>query len=610
MTIGQAALSVLAGKALDGTARVLSDLRRESRGERVSIDDSRSRECLVAHVGMVDVWSATIALLTLLRDKRLRESFVQLSLDIGLRRDEKRQHGRQAFTVDEIADGSGHVVILGRPGAGKTTSLQRIAQTALEKWETGRGGVPLLVRLRDLRRGDNIVRYLLALVGLGVKVPTHATQEMRRAWEMRALGRYLDSIAAVVLIDGLDEVQPFVRQDIEADLKELILVPGAHRIFLTCRTAEYTVALPNSQTYTILPLSADQIEEFATRWLGDTAPEFMRAVAQNPYAGTEVVPLTLAHLCAIYERDGELPPRPIDVYEQIVSLLVEEWDKERRIVRTSRYADFSWRKKERFLQAAAYYLAIRGQKGSFWNEDLEQVYREIAPEFNLPPDDAEQVVGEVESHTGLIREVGHGQYEFAHLVIQEYLAAMYAHRRVDAVPHLIPAFPNEMALVIAYSASANEHLEQALEVTLLHVPAASASFIIPFLARVGVEKPLWRADARLGWTILAFFDLAARHFREVDDRQRLRLPPESLELLRAPAIAESVRYAAAEAEVFEQPYAALLIPKHHRSMPPFLHDFLTGRKDAGISVLRTEPVFRKLLRQKRKAPIGGRKHPR
>lgn len=603
MPVAEALLGLLAGKTLEKVADTLRDLRKEGRENKVSIDDSQARTSLVAHIRTVDTWSSSITLLSLLRDKKLKESFVKLSLDVGLSRHGKRSDNAITVTIDDVLEGTGHSVILGRPGAGKTTSLQRIAQSSFSDWTEGRGGVPLLVRLRDLRAEDSLTGHLLALVGLDIRFPARVGAQMRRAWEKRALLSYLDSVSAILLIDGLDEAQYPARFEVEKDLRDIVLYAGSHRVFLTCRTAEYTAPLAGAQTYTILPLSSVQVQEFAERWLGKRADSFIRAVASNPYAGTEVVPLTLAHLCAIYERDGELPPRPIDVYEQIVSLLIEEWDKQRHVVRPSRYSDFSWRKKERFLQAAAYQLAMRGRKGSFWEHDLEAVFLDIAAEFNLPSDEVHDVIREVESHTGLIHEVGYSQYDFVHLVIQEYLTAMYAHRRANAILQLMPRFPNEMALVIAYSASPEEHLAQAVDELLRNFADGSGTFVVPFLARVSVERPLWKASPRLGWLILTLFDQLSRHFRKLDNSMRLRFPSESLEILQDPAIAEAVRYAAAEADHYENDLVIRLVPRPHAQLPSSLKTFLDSQREPGLGLLKHDRPLTTLIKDKRKREL-------
>jgi hypothetical protein len=604
MPLAEVVVATLVGKLLGKAADTISDLRKESHADRVLIDDSRARVNLISHLQTVDSWSNSIALLSLLRNKSLRDSFVDLSLDVGLSRYGRRSE-RSVVKLPDIFADSNHIAILGRPGAGKTTSLQKIAQISIAEWENNASRVPVLVRLRDLRNGETLLTHVLAMLGISVGVPERVAPEISDAWRHRTALSYLESISALLLVDGLDETNSLVRSQIETELRDLVLMPGGHRVIVTCRTADFRVQLPNTQIYTIRPLSSSQVAEFATRWLGSvSASKFLQAVARNPYSGTEVVPLTLAHLCAIYERDGALPPRPIDVYEQIVSLLVEEWDRQRGVYRYSHYADFSWRKKERFLQAVAYELAIRGRKGSFREDDLERVYHEVAPAFNLPTDEATMVIHEIESHTGLVHESGYRQYDFVHLSIQEFLTAMHAHRKLDATKQLIPKFPNEMALVVAYSTEPEGYLEQVLTETLKYLAAGVAvDFIIPLLSRLAIERPLWSLDLRLGWTFAAFLDIVTRHLLRTDKQARLLMPPEVTRFFRQREVSQAVAWVIADAEYYSIDRAHRLIPKSHASLPPSLSDYLKNAKDAGLLFLQGEKVVEDILSKKRKSIV-------
>jgi len=134
-------------------------------------------------------------------------------------------------------------------------------------------------------------------------------------------------------------------------------------------------------------LSDRQILEFATKWLdADEAPKFLAKVRETPYGGAEVLPLTLAHLCAIYERTGKIPDRPRTVYRKIVRLLIEEWDEQRSIQRTPSIARFESDRKEEFLRALSYSLTRLTGSSSFRLSDLYEVYKHIAPRFGELPD--------------------------------------------------------------------------------------------------------------------------------------------------------------------------------------------------------------------------------
>ena len=233
--------SAVLGKTLEKAVEAIADVAKAGRTAKVKVEQSRARECVMAHVQSVGVWASSISLQSLLRDKRLRDSFVELGFDVGLVRQGggRQTRGRQAgVTLEDVFASGGHVVILGRPGAGKTTSLQRAAQLALDAWERGDGGVPVLVRLRDLRADESLVSHLLGLLGISVQVPHGSSADFRRGWELRTVLAYLASVSAVLLLDGLDERGEQVRVDVNAEIRDLALAPGGHRLLATCRIAD------------------------------------------------------------------------------------------------------------------------------------------------------------------------------------------------------------------------------------------------------------------------------------------------------------------------------------------------------------------------------------
>jgi hypothetical protein len=506
--IAETLAAILVGKAAD----LLLHLRKEAKDARIIIDESGFRDSLEHHLKGVETWCESITLLALLRDKRLQDSFTELNLKVGYTRfGPEAAPPQDVMTIMDVYREAWHAALLGAPGAGKTTSLKRIAQVALNERNDGQGGVPILVRLRDISANEPIVSFLLSELGIGVWSNEKTEAEVTK-WRARTLVSILERINAILLLDGLDEVDPNCRLEVEDDIAGLIRTSQHLRVIVTCRTAEFQLAVSRLQPYTIQPLSPSQVASFAGRWLGEErAPSFVKAVEDAPYAGTEVVPLTLAHYCALYERYGELPEKPLDVYEQIVSLFIEDWDRQRGLTRKSQYTDFPPRKKERFLQAVAYQLTTRGARGSFLEEDLLVAYDAIATDFSLPANCAKDVVQEVESHTGLLIQSGFRRFEFFHLTIQEYLTAMYAQRTPSAIQTLFPKYPDELALVVAASANASEYLSKILQ-ELLATKADSSradAFLTPFFSRLAAERARFSPSAELGWIVMALLTLCA-----------------------------------------------------------------------------------------------------
>ena len=161
------------------------------------------------------------------------------------------------------------------------------------------------------------------------------------------------------------------------------------RIILTCRSGEFNYALENSSTYEIAPLSKEQIQEFASRWIGNKqkVARFLQALYHSPFADTAIKPLSLAHLCAVFERVGDIPDKPKTVYRKIVTLLLEDWDQQRSVRRTSKYAKFEVDRKFEFLSNLAFLMTTEARLSVFNRAQLTRAYDQICSKFGLDASD-------------------------------------------------------------------------------------------------------------------------------------------------------------------------------------------------------------------------------
>ena len=159
----------------------------------------------------------------------------------------------------------------------------------------------------------------------------------------QAVVTVLENLRPLILLDGLDEVSHKLRRDsIVKGIRRLAMQLENARMILTARTGEFTYHIEKMTAYEIAPLSKQQISMFAIGWLGaGEATGFLSQVEHSPFADTAIKPLTLAHLCAIFERVHRIPEKPKSVYKKIVSLLLEDWDQQRSVQRVSSYLNYA-----------------------------------------------------------------------------------------------------------------------------------------------------------------------------------------------------------------------------------------------------------------------------
>ncbi|MCE7937576.1 hypothetical protein DCC79_03775 [bacterium] len=150
-------------------------------------------------------------------------------------------------------------VVLGEPGAGKTTTLWKLASDAVATAEGDPAApIPLLVRLGRWIDPDEPLESFVAR-------------------ELGDLAVHLDALLAegraVLLLDGLNETPAAAREAKAAEVRALLERWPSLVAAVTCRELDYTDKLDLAlDRITIRPLDAPRILAFVTRYLTATAP--------------------------------------------------------------------------------------------------------------------------------------------------------------------------------------------------------------------------------------------------------------------------------------------------------------------------------------------------
>ena len=237
----------------------------------------------------------------------------------------------------------------------------------------------------------------------------------------------------------------------------------------------------------------------------------LEELEKSPYSDTALRPLNLAHLCALFERNGEIPRKPKTVYRKIVNLLIEEWDEQRNIKRESKFSQFTLDRKFDFLCHLSYYLTAKLVKVFFTTELLKKCYEDICYKYELPSKEVSLVINELESFTGLFIKSGYDRFEFSHKSLQEYLAGEYLVKTnlLLVRKQFILEMPNELA--VAISLSSNPSLFLATVLFELKQLGTSSNFAFPLFERLLLEKPDFEVTYFLPLSIIYFYDQFKKH---------------------------------------------------------------------------------------------------
>jgi predicted NACHT family NTPase len=340
------------------------------------------------------------------------------------------------------------LMILGRPGAGKTTFLKRLAIVCL-KGEFLRDRLPIFVTLKEFAEAEaepGIIDFMAGVI-VGAKhsaenITTSSTNQLPNASPLQStrlsLSEILRSGRGLVLLDGLDEVMEKDHDRIIRAIREFSQTYDKNHIVITCRIAAREYIFQQFTEVEMADFDDKQIQSFADKWFktkernpeSSTGKIFWRELeSRDPVKELATNPLLLTLLCLEFDNAAAFPQSRSELYERALNVLMTKWDGQRRIKRDEVYKSLSLKRKETLLGQLAMYTFERGDY--FFRErvamgQIEQYIRNL-PRIRKDSEDllvdSWVVLKSIESQHGLLAERATGIYSFSHLTFHEYFTA-------------------------------------------------------------------------------------------------------------------------------------------------------------------------------------------
>ncbi|WGH75772.1 NACHT domain-containing protein [Tenacibaculum tangerinum] len=420
-------------------------------------------------------WSNEINFSTAISSKELKNIFVDIDLYLSPLKtrfdtDEKTDKISSKKFLKEFQKNK---IVYGGAGAGKTTLIKKVFNDYLANHNEFDFSFPLVIRFRELdyenhinQKSFGLFKILVDLLGIHIKFPVEYLDAFGFEYYnllKNTVISFFNESKVLLIADGFDEIPDSkLKSRIEKEFQELSLNLVDSKFILTSRSNDFLLQLTNTNTYEICPLNDRQIKSLIGKWITNRkkSKDLFDKIKDSPYYDTTMRPLTLSHLCAIYERKKTIPPKPRYIYDFVLNLLLEAWDQQRSIVRPSKYADFYIEKKKEFLAHLSYWLSFHLGRNVFSSDDIRKCYNKIHKSHNLPSSQAKKVVTELENHTGIFVQTGYNSYQFSHKSLQEFLTAKY----LSASPRLpevkvLKNLPNETAILMCLSTHPNYYFE-------------------------------------------------------------------------------------------------------------------------------------------------------
>ena len=316
------------------------------------------------------------------------------------------------------------VVILGGPGAGKTTFLKFVAlaysdKAIFSKTKLNKSQLPIYLHLPQIARDetnllDAICKPLIDRKGKFAK---------------DFYTRLIEHGECILLLDSLDEVPAAAKRSIIQKINEFSNLYPKCRIVITCRTADYNQVFENFSEVELSRLKPEAVASIVNAWFSRDKERAQKLLAllknDESVSSLTETPLLLSLLCIQFRNDLALPKKKTELYRRCVDALIRDWDTTRGFRRDTAYSQLSDDRKEKIFEAVA-----GSACGDSINYELSEAFvlREISNEisrFSLDANDAKGILLEIENHHGILEKCSVETYEFSHGTMHEYFAARY-----------------------------------------------------------------------------------------------------------------------------------------------------------------------------------------
>ncbi|BAZ02225.1 putative signal transduction protein with Nacht domain [Tolypothrix tenuis PCC 7101] len=321
----------------------------------------------------------------------------------------------------EAVESHDKLMILGKPGSGKTIFLKWLAiQCNLGEYRGDR--VPIFIHLKDFaeaREQPNLLEYITEqFEECGVTLPN-------------AVLNLLTEGLAFVLLDGLDEIQDADFERVVRDIRRFTTRFYTNRFVITCRVAARKYIFEQFTEVEIADFDEQQMTEFVSKWFQEEAPikaQYVLHKLQENQSLQELAnnPLLLTFLCLFFAEVADF--EQAQIYQEALNILIKQWDEQRYIQRNgsnkqiypqlieellSEIAQNTWDRREYFFKKEAIEKQI-----CEYIQNLSDAKRNI----DVAKIDSAVLLKYIQVQNGLLVERAKGIYSFSHITFQQFLA--------------------------------------------------------------------------------------------------------------------------------------------------------------------------------------------
>lgn len=327
-----------------------------------------------------------------------------------------------------VANENQFLMVLGKPGGGKSTYLRRLGLEALkgERGNYQHHCIPVMLQLKRFLSSDvNLIKAIAnELTNFGFPDSLEFTIKM------------LEQGKLLILLDGLDEVPKQYLNIVIDSIENFVTQYKENRYIASCRIAAHRSTWNHFHDIEIADFDDEQIQQFIQNWFSSDLDKQLRTAERcwailsesSNFAAKELAqtPLLLTFLCVVYDRTQRFYPNRAILYRKALDILLEEWAAEKRIIPGEIYEELNTDLEKVLLSEIAYNGFINNQF-FFTQQDLTDYIKMFLSDTVDKPKylDGKAILDAIITQQGIFVERAEDIYSFSHLTLQHYLTAQY-----------------------------------------------------------------------------------------------------------------------------------------------------------------------------------------